>query len=292
MTRSNAYRFAIGTATATIVSDGAVVSGDPRVTHPRPDPKDVERLLLRHDLPVDHLLFDENILVLGRGDGLIVFDTGLGQPAEIPAWGTRAGYLAENLEAAGIEVRDVGHVVLSHGHSEHVGGLIGRDGSLAFPNARIYISEKEYDFWTNPDRTGSRWRFDHERALDALARNQERITFIADQEEFLPGITALSTPGHSIDHMAFMVRNGTERLCYTADAARHFVLNVEEPAWQFIGDADGAQTVESRLRLFDFLAEQAIPIVSYHFPWPGLGFIERHGRSYRFRPSDGCAQTR
>lgn len=292
MTAATAYRFAIGTARATIVSDGTVVSGDPRATHPRPDPKDVERLLLRHGLPVDRLVFDENILVLNRGDGLIVFDTGLGQPAEVPAWGTEAGHLAGNLEAAGIDACNVSHVVLSHGHSEHVGGLVGCNGSSAFPNARIYISEKEYDFWTDPDRTGARWRFDHERALEALARNQERITFITDQQEFLPGITALSTPGHTIDHMAFMIRVGTERLCYTADVARHVVLNVEEPAWQFIGDADGAQTVEARLRLFDLLAEQAIPIVSYHFPWPGLGFIERHGRSYRFRPSDNRSQTR
>ena len=54
------------------------------------------------------------------------------------------------------------------------------------------------------------------------------------------------------------------------------------PRASFTYDTDGAQGVASRLKVFDMLATQRMPLVSYHFPWPGLGYIGRQGDVYKF----------
>jgi hypothetical protein len=38
--------------------------------------------------------------------------------------------------------------------------------------------------------------------------------------------------------------------------------------------------------VFDMLATDRIPLVSYHFPWPGLGFVAKQGdAAYRYFPA-------
>ncbi len=34
--------------------------------------------------------------------------------------------------------------------------------------------------------------------------------------------------------------------------------------------------------MFDMLAAQRIPILSYHFPWPGVGYLAKQGDGYRY----------
>ena len=57
------------------------------------------------------------------------------------------------------------------------------------------------------------------------------------------------------------------------------------PRAAFTYDTDGAQGVASRLKVFDMLASQRMPLVSYHFPWPGLGYIGKQGDAYRYFPA-------
>jgi hypothetical protein len=49
-------------------------------------------------------------------------------------------------------------------------------------------------------------------------------------------------------------------------------------------DTDGATAVATRLRVFDMLAKDRIPFVTYHFPWPGLGHVGKQGNVYRYFP--------
>jgi hypothetical protein len=62
-------------------------------------------------------------------------------------------------------------------------------------------------------------------------------------------------------------------------------MSVETPRRQFMFDQDGQQAVTSRLRVFDMLASFRAPAVTYHFSWPGLGHIGRHGDAFRYFPS-------
>ena len=41
----------------------------------------------------------------------------------------------------------------------------------------------------------------------------------------------------------------------------------------------------TRKRLLDMAAEDGIAILGYHFPFPGVGHVQRDGDVYRFIPA-------
>jgi hypothetical protein len=63
------------------------------------------------------------------------------------------------------------------------------------------------------------------------------------------------------------------------------LISTQRPRAAFTYDTDGAQGVASRLKVFDMLATDRIPFVSYHFPWPGLGHVAKQGDAYRYFPA-------
>jgi glyoxylase-like metal-dependent hydrolase (beta-lactamase superfamily II) len=40
--------------------------------------------------------------------------------------------------------------LVTHLHSDHVGGLTTQDGKRVFPNADVYVAKAESDFWLSP----------------------------------------------------------------------------------------------------------------------------------------------
>jgi hypothetical protein len=34
--------------------------------------------------------------------------------------------------------------------------------------------------------------------------------------------------------------------------------------------------------MFDMVASGKIPILAYHFPWPGIGHVAKNGDNYRY----------
>jgi glyoxylase-like metal-dependent hydrolase (beta-lactamase superfamily II) len=113
---------------------------------------------------------------------------------------------------------------------------------------------------------------------------QGRIHFYKDHDEILPGVTALSAPGHTVSHTIFMINSGNQQLCYIGDLAHHQVLLLEHPRTQFAYDTDPAQSAESRVRMLDMLAANRIPLLAYHFPWPGIGHVTKRGEGFVYYP--------
>ena len=109
--------------------------------------------------------------------------------------------------------------------------------------------------------------------------------FIKDGQEFLPGIQALATPGHTVGHTVYMISSQGKTLCNAGDLAHHHVMSVETPRREFAYDTDGKQAVANRVRMFDMLAASRTPFVAYHFPWPGLGHVVKQGDGFRYLPS-------
>ena len=83
-----------------------------------------------------------NVLYIDQGGEGVLVDTGLGT--------VRENSLFYHLEVEGIATDSIKHVVLTHGHGDHVSGLLVEPDSdeLAFPNAQVYISRIEYEYWT------------------------------------------------------------------------------------------------------------------------------------------------
>lgn len=278
------YRFKVGSIEATVVSDGPLPMGEPK-----PDifiglsKEDLAQALADNFLPTDNVVLEQNALVINTGDQIALFDTGMGTNTML---GPNTGRLLANLEAAGIEAKDVDSVVLTHAHPDHCFGLMTDADARIFPNAQIYMAQADFDFWTDEGKLGN----DMIKAFVAGARkqllpNRDRIVFIKDGQEFLPGVQAVSAPGHTVGHTVYLITSQGRTICNAGDIAHHHVVVVERPRLEFAYDTDGKQAVSSRLRVFDLLAAQRVPLLAYHFAWPGVGYLARQGDGFRYFPA-------
>src|SRR4051795_13665574 len=140
------YRFKLGNAEATIVSDGTLPLGDPHTNFLGLTQEEMDKQLTSNFLPTSNAVLEQNALVVNTGDKLVLFDTGMGS---LKVFGPTTGKLMNSLKQAGIDPKDIDAVVMSHAHIDHCGGCVGDDGKLNFPNAQFYISQAESDFWTD-----------------------------------------------------------------------------------------------------------------------------------------------
>jgi glyoxylase-like metal-dependent hydrolase (beta-lactamase superfamily II) len=92
-----------------------------------------------------------NPLVVDTAAERILVDTGFGENIG-PSFGSFPR-LEANLRRAGMMPESIDLVVISHGHLDHIGGLVTNSGALAFPNAQFVFVDTEWNYWT-----GSRYK--------------------------------------------------------------------------------------------------------------------------------------
>jgi hypothetical protein len=49
-------------------------------------------------------------------------------------------------------------------------------------------------------------------------------------------------------------------------------------------DTDPKQSAQSRVKMLSMLADKKIPLLAYHFAWPGVGQVAKQGDGFRFYP--------
>jgi glyoxylase-like metal-dependent hydrolase (beta-lactamase superfamily II) len=275
------YRFKFGDAEATIASDGTLPLGDPHTNFTGLTPQEMDKQLQDNFLPTNNAVLEQNILILNTGERMILFDTGMGS---LQVFGPSTGKMLKTMKQAGIDPKDIDAVVLSHAHIDHCGGCVGDDGKPNFPNAQFYISQADFEFWTDETKVPGQFKVFLETARKNLLPVRDRLVFFKDGQEFLPGVTALAAPGHTIGHHIFMITNGDRQLCYVGDLTHHPVLLMQKPLTEFAYDTDPKQAAQSRVRMLSMLADRKVPILAYHFAWPGIGHVAKQADGFRYFP--------
>lgn len=274
------YRFNFGSAEVSVVSDGPLPLGDPTGTFSGVPKENVAKMLTDNFLDASNVILEQNIPVINFGEKLVLFDTGMGTSQ---LFGPTTGRLQKSLTEAGIKASDIDAVVCSHAHIDHIGGIVDANNKPLFPNAQVYISQTDFDFWTDESKLNSPLKAFVEHARKNLMPVRDRLVFFKDGQEFLPGVTALSAPGHTVGHHIFMVQTAPDKtFAFLGDLTHHAVLLLEKPRMEFAYDTDPKQAAESRVRLLTMLADKKIPVMSYHFAWPGFGHIAKAGDGFRY----------
>ncbi|MEZ5849557.1 MAG: MBL fold metallo-hydrolase [Hyphomicrobiaceae bacterium] len=272
------YRFNHGKMQVTMVSDGPLPLGEPSGAFLGATKDEIAKMLTDNFLSPTNVVLEQNSPVVNTGSNLILFDTGMGTQK---MFGPTTGRLMRSLAEAGINPAQIDSLVITHGHIDHIGGMVDAKNRRLFPNATVYISQADFDFWTD-DKDPKKNKAFVAHARKNLLPYRDRIKFIKDGQEILPGVTAMAAPGHTVGHMIFMLSSEGKDACFIGDLTHHQVLLVERPRLEFAYDTDPKQSAQTRVKYLTMLAEKKIPIMAYHFPWPGMGYLARNGEGFRY----------
>jgi glyoxylase-like metal-dependent hydrolase (beta-lactamase superfamily II) len=156
-------------------------------------------------------------------EGLAVFDCG-------PTSGLTA--LRDRLAERGVSLADVRHLLLSHIHLDHAGGVgvLVRD----YPHLQVHVSEIGAPHLVDPTRLERSARRLYGDAFDALWGELAPVpeANVRPVGARVLGLECFPTPGHASHHVCYLAGEGT---LYAGDAAgvsiqpTHHVLPVSPP---------------------------------------------------------------
>ncbi len=183
--------------------------------------------------------------IRGAGETVVV-DTGV--TPEMARERELNGYVnpVEVLARIDVKADEVRHVVITHMHFDHAGGV-----SL-FPEATFYIQEDEYRFWAQ-DPVAIRPPFkavsdEASTAYLASLEGTDRIALLKGDCQILQGIQCLLAPGHTVALQAVAVNTARGTAIVGSDCAHVFRNYKEDWPSVLIVDLVGWMKTYEKLR--------------------------------------------
>jgi glyoxylase-like metal-dependent hydrolase (beta-lactamase superfamily II) len=267
------WRFKFGAFEFTTIADSEAFIDGPYPIIGKNTTEDEVRQLMRGSL-VQEQRYQPGFspTVINTGKELVLFDTGNGATGFVPR--PNGGWLAAQLGPAGFKAEDIDVVVLTHGHPDHIAGII-EGGKPLFPNARYVIAATEYDYWAPEGK--------HTGELEKLAavfrantkQVADRFKFLKPGDDVVSGIRSIEAHGHTPGHLAFMIETQGRQILFWGDCAHHHVASLAHPEWHCVFDIDNEAAVTTRKRIYDMAATDRLPVIGYHMPFPSVGYVER-----------------
>jgi glyoxylase-like metal-dependent hydrolase (beta-lactamase superfamily II) len=284
-----AYPFQVGRQEAWVLHDG-FIWGEPIQQYAVGVPdSEIAGLFEPHFLNPQRIQLGLNPILFRWESKLVLVDTGIGSVVDEPT-----GLLDQRLCALGIQPDDIEVIFFTHLHIDHIGGLLDRAKKKSrFPRARILISKAETEFWQVPNPDVSEFRDVPPELIDLTIHCAHQVLEIlggqiepfAPESELLPGVRSVPLPGHTAGQSGYLFQSEDSRFLVIGDAMHDAVLHVERPEWTSMGDASRQKTVETRRKLLTRLADEKLRFQSYHFPFPGIGYIRKNGKDgFEFEP--------
>lgn len=272
----NVRNFSIGAMTGIALRDGGLeLPNDNKVFGVGRTPAEVAEVLAAAGLPSDKLALSVQPLLVKVGGRVMLFDTGAGGNM-----GEGAGKLGAALEEAGIRPESVTDIFISHLHGDHVGGIIDAAGNPVFTNAAVRMSEPEWATLRGLNEKSAA-NYGLSRHKELVLAIEPAIATFKPGAEVLPGIVrAVEVKGHTPGHSAYRIGSGANSLLYIGDSAHHHLVSVQKPEWTVAFDSDAKAGAASRASLLSDVAASGQRIYAVHFPFPGLGRIEKRGEGF------------
>ncbi|HET6433577.1 MBL fold metallo-hydrolase [Dyella sp.] len=275
------YRVMLGDFEVTALSDGTVdLPVDQLLMNTTPAAVDKALAASFEKSPLETSV---NAYLINTGDKLVLIDTGAGT-----LFGPTLGKLLDSLRASGYQPEQVDEIVITHMHPDHVGGLI-KDGEIAFPNAVVRADKRDADFWlskANLDKAAEADKGFFQGAMASLNPYVEAHRFqpFEGATEIVPGIRAVSTPGHTPGHTSYLVESNGKKLMIWGDLVHVQAVQFAQPSVTIHFDSTPAKAEAERKAEFARAAKQGYLVADAHIAFPGLGHVRSKGAAYEWVP--------
>lgn len=228
--------------------------------------------LIRSD---GRLMASIGALLVEHGNRAMLIDAGFGPLAVPTLYGlVRGGQLLESLVAVGKTLADIELIALTQLHLDHIGWLW-----QSVPSTAVR------PFAQTPVLVGAAgWR--NRKLANSVGVNSEmlgvfapRVRTVTDGEEIFPGVRALAMPGHSLEHLAYVITSHRSRLIVFGDVIQT-PLQITHPALTAPCDHRSAEAVTTRRILIGELTVPGTFGFGLHFADVQLGRVipSREGR--------------
>jgi glyoxylase-like metal-dependent hydrolase (beta-lactamase superfamily II) len=196
------------------------------------------------------------------GRDVILVDTGLGERLSEREQATykvdRRGGLSARLEEIGLAPEDVTHVILTHLHFDHFGGVVARDGPQhfrpAFPRARHFVQRIELETAEHPPDARSAAAYHHAPQCLEPLKQAKLLEVLDGPTAITPRLRVVVTGGHTPSHQCPIFASGGATFVHLGDIApsrAHL-----KPAWNQAYDLDPLETMTIKKCLLEHAARE------------------------------------
>jgi glyoxylase-like metal-dependent hydrolase (beta-lactamase superfamily II) len=249
------------------------------------NPKDIISLVRASFADPKQIVGSVSGFMVNTGEKLILIDAGAGGH-----WfGPVLGKLASSLAASGYRPDQVDLVLITHLHADHVAGITSLDGKRVFPNAEVWVSKADADFWLS-DEIAKKAPKDAQEFFD-IARKVAAPYVAAGKwhtfegaQQFANGVKARPISGHTPGHTGYEFVSNDEKLLVWGDVVHLASVQLPKPEIGITFDTDSPAAVKARLALFKELAADKTLIAGAHMPFPGIGRLRVDGKGYAWVP--------
>ena len=228
-------------------------------------PAAVAAVLKSAGAPTDKISLSVDALLVKGPGRVILIDTGLGPKV--------GGVLLASLAKAGVAPGAVTDVLITHSHGDHIGGLISATGGLAFPNATVRMSSREWG-----------WLQTQSDSADIVKVLTPRVKPFTPGVAIAPGVTPIALNGHTPGHVGYEIVSGSAKLLDIGDTGHSSIISLAKPGWNIEFDNDLVAGRLSRTTTLTLLAKNQELVFAPHFPFPGVGRIGKAGDGFVWKP--------
>jgi glyoxylase-like metal-dependent hydrolase (beta-lactamase superfamily II) len=225
-----------------------------------------DETLLQRYIPASGFMHSTNAFLIKTPTRNILVDTAFGG-------------ILEKVKKLGVELDKVDTVLLTHLHGDHFSGLV-KDGAATLPNAKVYLSAKEYTHFTKTQVN------DGAVAVLSLYGNNVIMFEPADLgstlNEIIPGISPIASYGHTPGHTAYLVENSGGKLLIAGDFLHIALVQFPVPEISASYDMNKEEAAVARRQIMHYAAKNNIPIGGMHMMYPAVGNVEIDGDGFKF----------
>lgn len=246
------------------------------------------QLFKENFVPVDehnHIVTDFSAYLVQTLTQNILIDAGTAK-----CFGPSLGYVPENLKKAGVQPEQIDTILITHAHPDHLCGIT-LDGTMAYPNARVYLAKEDVDYWTSTENEAKATDFFKplfKMTRDALKPYQQAGQLIAfTKDSFkVPNVELITTHGHTEGHSSYLVdgQNG-QKFLGLGDVVHYAAVQFPYPEASYKPDTSFQHAIAVRKNIFEQAYQNQWWIGAAHVAFPGIGHIGKNSKGYQWIPT-------